>query len=157
MRIKIVPPARGLDTLRAVHRAVPLVPEEVEDCCTRLTRRTAVSARDEAREWLTFLRALGLVEEAAAGYRRLRTDHDRATLAVAFRESVYGADEILSVLEATDEPLPLDAVYKRVTLPAWERQRHPDPASVWRTRVERLLDWAVDLELAAHSPSGYQA
>lgn len=157
MRFKVVPPPRGLAVLREVHRALPVVPGRVEDCCARVTRRTDVASRDEAREWLTFCRALELAAETDRGYRRVRDEPDVATLAGRFRERVYGAEEVLSTLAAADGPLAGDALASRLEIPAWERRRHQDPASVWAERVDRLARWAVALDLAAETDAGYTA
>lgn len=148
MKFKVLPPARGLDTLRSVREALPLVPGDEESCCLRVTRQTTIVSRDEAKEWLTFCRALGLVEETEAGFRRLREDPDSDRLADRFRAGVYGADEILDTLEAADNPLSAEAVSDRFDIPAWERHRHADPEAVWQTRIARLLEWAVILNLA---------
>lgn len=157
MRFKVVPPARGLETLRAAHRAVPLVPGSVEDCCARVMARAGVPARDEAREWLTFLRALELAEETETGYRRSRAEPEPEPLAAAFRDRVYGAAEVLAVLSAAEDRVSVDQVAERVPVPDWERRRHQDPEAVWRERIERLLGWAVALDLAERSGEGYRA
>lgn len=157
MKFKVVPPARGCETLRAVRAAVPLVPDSVEDCCARVCQRTAVPGRDEAREWLTFCRALGLVDATDAGFRRVRETPDAAALATAFRETVYGADDVLAALEAADGPLSVDAVAAQIDIPAWERHHHQDPSTVWRDRVDRLLAWAVAFGLAESTADGYRA
>ncbi len=156
MRFKVVPPARSVAFLAEVRAAVPLVPGSVEDCCRRVVDRTEVAARDDAREWLTFLRALGLVAEAADGYRRTTEDVDDEALAAAFRERVFLAEEVLGALDDAG-PRDADAVYDAVRddLPAWERDRHDDPDAVWRERVGRLLDWAVAFGLAEAVDGGY--
>lgn len=155
MRFKVAPPPRSRAFLEEVRAAVPLVPGTVEDCCRRVVDRTGVTARDDAREWLTFLRALGLVEETGEGFRRTRDEPNEATLAAAFRERVFLAREVLAELD--EAPRDPDAVYAAVRgeLPRWERDRHDDPDAVWRDRVERLLGWAVVFGLAEAEPGGY--
>jgi len=133
------------DLLRAVTQAVPLVPGSVEDCCTRIRDRTALDSREEAREWLTFCRALGLVRETDRGYYRVRDPPDGEALAAAFEENVFGARELLDALDAADEPLSAEAAFAAVrdAVPRWERGRDPDWESEWRGRVRRLLEWGV--------------
>jgi len=159
MKYKIVPePPADLDFVADAQRAVPLVPGSVEDCCTRVQSRTGLPARDDARKWLTFLEALGLAEETDPGFRRLRVDPDREAMAGDFRERVFGADDLLDALAAAGEPLSTDDAFERFTeeVPRWERDRHPDWRSVWRERVERLLEWAVLLGLAERADGGYR-
>ncbi|WP_323190715.1 hypothetical protein [Halostella sp. PRR32] len=159
MRFKEIPaPPESLDFLAEAQRAVPLVPEPENDCCARLTDRTSVSDRETARTWLTFLRALELVEETDRGYARVRGDPDPDELAGAFRERVFGAREVLSLLG--DHPLTVAEVFEQFepTVPQWERHRNPQTwRSQWKTRVERLLEWAALLGLAERTGSGYEA
>jgi hypothetical protein len=160
VRFKVVPPAPdSLAALEAVHGAVPLVPDDEESCCARLVADAAVPSQDEAREWLTFLRALGLAEEGQRGFSRVRTDADRETLAAAFRENVYVAAEALEVLAAADDPVAAETVFERLRdrVPAWERQRDAEWREVWSERVERVLDWAVVFGLAERADGGYVA
>ncbi len=143
MRYKTVPEPRGLDTLHAVRRAVPLVPGTEEDCCARIAARTAAPGRDAGRGWLTFLEALELVTEAEHGYHRTRGDPDRDVLAGRFLDGVYGARE---VFEATADG-PIDtasafAVLKK-SVPRWERHRNHDWKTEWHETTERLLEWGV--------------
>lgn len=165
VRFKIVPPVPdSLDALAAVRGAVPRVPRPEEDCCARVVGAGVTGARDEASEWLTFARALGLVAESDRGYRRAAAfdpddPGDRATLRERFRERVYAAEELLSVLAAAEEPVAPDAAFDRLRdrVPAWERRHHGDAEAVWRERVERLLGWATLLGLAARVDGGYVA
>ncbi|MEF8791561.1 MAG: hypothetical protein V5A61_15655 [Haloarculaceae archaeon] len=157
MRFKVVPPAPDdLDALEAARRAVPLVPRSENDCCARVMDRAGVPARDEAKEWLTFMRALGLVTEGDRGYHRTRDPLDRDALAAAFRERVYGAADLLDALDP-EEPRSAEAAFERFAdaVPAWERRRHADWRRVWRERVGRLLDWAVLFGLATREDGGY--
>lgn len=156
MRVKVAPPPRTPGFLAAVRGAVPLVPGSVEDCCRRVVDRTDVPARDDAREWLTFLRALGLVAETGEGVRRTREDPDDAALAAGFRERVFLVEEVLGELDET-EPHDAAAVYDEVRedVPRWERDRLEDPDGVWRERVERLLGWAVVFGLVEEVDGGF--
>lgn len=156
MKFKVVPPARGLETLRAARVALPLVPDDEESCCARVMRDAQVPSQDEAKEWITFLRALGLAEETDSGYRRLRDDPGPETLADRFRERVYGAADVLAVLADADRPLTAAEAFERFAVPEWERQRHADWETVWRERVTRILDWAVAFDLAAETADGYR-
>lgn len=158
MRFKVLPPAPdALADLEAVHGAVPLVPDDEESCCARLVADAEVPSQDEAREWLTFLRALGLAEEGQRGYSRVRTEPDREALADAFRENVYAVDETLDALAGADGPLSAGAVFERLRdrVPAWERRRDAEWREVWRERVERLLEWAVLFGLVEREAGGY--
>lgn len=148
MRYKVVPDPRDIDAIERAQRAVPLVPDPVEDCCTRIRDELGLPSRDVAREWLTFLQALELVAETDRGFERRRTDPDPDALADAFRRRVFGAEELLDALEAgpiTSEEA-FDAI--RDAIPRWERDRHQDWEREWRTRVERLLAWSVRFGLA---------
>lgn len=155
MRYKVVPEPRGLETLRAVHDALPLVPDSVEDCCVRVVDRTDVPARDEAREWLTFCQALELARETPRGFERVRADPDRASLADAFRRRVFGARELLDALEAGS--LTHEAAFEALgpAVPRWERDRHADWEREWRERTRRLLEWARAFGLLARDGDAY--
>ncbi|WP_049898974.1 hypothetical protein [Halococcus agarilyticus] len=158
MKFKIVPEPRDAAFVAEAQRALPLVPGSENDCCARLVERTDLAAREVAREWITFLRALGLAEETESGYRRLRRDPASDDLAAAFREHVFGADAVLGVLDTADEPLGVEAVYERFReeVPNWERYRRADWDEEWRKRVERLLDWAVVFDLAERVDGAYR-
>ncbi len=158
MRFKVLPePADAIEDVAAMQAAVPLVPDGETSCCARLMRRTDVASQDAAKEWLTFLRALELVEESEGEYRRLPHEADPERLRASFRERVYLAEAALSVLAEADDPVGVDAVFDRLSdrVPQWERHRHEDAADVWRERVRRLLEWAVVLGLADRVEDGY--
>ena len=82
---------------------------------------------------------------------------DPERLREAFRDRVYLADDVLSVLSAADGPVGVDAVYERLDdrVPRWERLRRTDADGVWRERVRRVLEWAVLLGLAERADGGY--
>ena len=159
MRFKVVPPAPdSLDRVGTVHGAVPIVPDGEESCCRRLMRDADVPSQDEAKEWLTFCRALGLAEEGSRGYARVRdVDTDGDALAVRFRENVYAVEETLAVLADADGPLSTADVFDRLRdrVPAWERARSTDWAERWRERVDRILAWCVLFGLAEERDGGY--
>jgi len=160
MQFKPVPsPPDSLEFVEEARATVPLVPKSEHDCCGRLMERTSVDLRGDAETWLTFLRALELVDEYERGYARTRTEFDRDAIAGAFEERVFAADVVLDALRASDEPLSVDAVFDRIedVVPRWERDRHPDWRDVWRNRVVDLLEWAVLLDLAERSDGGYRA
>lgn len=178
-RFKPVPPAPDdLAAVAAAREAVPLVPGTEADCCGRIQSALGLPARDDARTWLTFLRALGLVRETDAGFVRVREGDagdgdagpasdgdvgaasDGDALAAAFRERVFGAREVLAALDDADGPLSADEAFEHVRgmVPEWERRR--DPAGWedrWRERVRRLLAWAALLGLAERADGGYRA
>ena len=155
MKFKIVPPARGLETLWTARAALPLVPDDEESCCIRVMRDADVPSQDEAKEWLTFLHALGLAESTDTGYRRTRGDLDAVTLEARFRERIYGADDVLEFVAGAEQSLAVDEAFERFTVPEWERQRQPEWETVWREHVKRILEWAVALGLAERTASGY--
>ena len=160
MKFKILPePAASVDAVAEMQAAVPLVPDDETSCCARLVRRTDLGAQDDAKEWLTFLRALELVEETEGEYRRLPHEADPERLRAAFRERVYLAEDVLATLAAADGPLGVDAVFERLEdrVPQWERLRHTDETGVWRERLRRVLEWAVVLGLAERADGGYVA
>lgn len=123
----------------------------------RVISAGVAGARDEAKEWLTFCRALGLVVESDRGYHRAGGGgFDRGTLGTRFREHVFGAEEVLTVLEergAVTVEEAFEAIRERV--PDWERQRHDDFERIWHERVERLLGWAVLFGLAEREEGTY--
>lgn len=156
MRYKVVPEPRSVDALRAAADAVPLVPGSVEDCCTRVRDGTDLDSRDEARETLTFLQALGLVEESERGFYRVREERSPADLATAFRERVFGAQEVLAAVD--DGPASVEDAFQEVrdVVPRWERDRRTDWEAIWRERTRRLLEWAVEFGLAERSDGEYR-
>ncbi|MHB9285557.1 hypothetical protein ACKVMT_00785 [Halobacteriales archaeon Cl-PHB] len=158
MRYKVVPPVRDVAFLYDASEALPIVPDSVEDCCTRIRDGTDLPSRDVAREFLTFMEALGLAREAERGYHRVRDPPAAEALPARFRERVYAVDEMLEALEAAEEPVDPHAVFDEVrdVVPRWERDRHADWAAVWTDRVERLLEWAVVFGLVERTDEGYR-
>lgn len=159
MRFKLVPePPADLDFVADAQRAVPLVPGTEDDCCARMLDRTDLTVRDEARTWLTFLRALGLAKEGKSGFTRTRTDPDREFLAEQFEARVFGAPVVLDVLNEADGPLSAEAVFEQFQeeVPTWEHYKNPNSwAEIWSERVEFILDWCVLLGLAEEVGDGY--
>lgn len=165
VRYKVVPPVRDEAFLRDAHEALPLVPGAVESCCDRLRDRTDIPARDEAREWLTFLQALGLAVETDRGFHRVRNPPTSAELATAFTRRVFGARELLDALpkqgsetdERGDPVTDIETIFGalREEIPTWERTRETDWEVVWRERTERLLGWAIVFDLAERTEGGY--
>jgi len=147
VRYKVVPPATSVDRLRGAHEALPLVPDTVEDCCTRIRDRTeGVRSRDEARELLTFLQALGLAGEVEEGFFRSRDPPADDALPAAFEEGVYGAREVLDALAEAAEPKSAKWVFETAVapiVPRWERSHEEDWRASWRERTERLLGWGA--------------
>jgi hypothetical protein len=158
VRFKLLPePPQSLDLVADAQRAVPLVPGSEDDCCARLMRRVDFPSRDVARTWLTFLWALELASETSSGFVRESTEPTPEHLRAAFRERVYGAREVLASLDS-DEPKSVDDVFAdfEERVPVWETHRAAgDWRDVWRERVERILGWAVLLDLAAERDDGY--
>ncbi|MGQ4554877.1 hypothetical protein [Halobellus sp. GM3] len=159
MRFKLLPAVPdSLDRVEAAQRAVPLVPGTEDDCCARLMRRLDFPSRDVARTWLTFLRALELAAETDSGsFVRESTEPTPEHLRSAFEARVYGAREVLAALD-DEEPQTVDEVFASFEerVPVWETHRAAgDWRDVWRERVERILEWAVLLDLAAERDGGY--
>jgi len=157
MRFKwVVEPPATLEAVVDAQRAIPLVPASEADCLRRLLDRTsAVDDREDASEWLTFLRALGLVDRTASGYRRKRVELTADGLVDRLRDGIYGAREIHDRLAAADEPLSVDELEGVVDLPTWERHHHADPERVRRQRLRRLADWFVCCSVVERSAAGY--
>lgn len=156
MRTKPVPvPPEDIEELETIREAVPLVPEPEASCCDRLGARTGIDPED-ARDWLTFLRGLGLVRESESGYHR--TTEEPADLGEALLSGVYGAREVREILCESEKSLPSEEVFERFdAVPRWERNRDPDWEAVWRERVERLLGWLVLFEVADRRNGEYVA
>lgn len=113
--------------------------------------------RRTARDWLTLLRALGLVERTAGEYRRTEGEVDDATLRERFVAEVYGAREVVAALDGpSGARRPVSAVVDTVPQPTWERHRHAEPAAAWTRHVERLLDWLAALGAVEQSEEGYR-
>jgi len=145
-RFKPVPePPESLERVEEARRAIPLVPDPQADCCARLQDRLDLATRQDAETWLTFLRALELVERKQSGYARTRHDIDRDELAAAFRERVVGSDAALNAAAGQSGDAAVEAAFEAVrdSVPEWERRRHDDWEAVWRDRTERLLAWGT--------------
>ncbi|MFT4883609.1 MAG: hypothetical protein ACI8U4_001118 [Natronomonas sp.] len=160
MKFKVLPePVASVETVAEMQAAVPLVPDEETSCCARVIQRTDVESQDRAKEWLTFLRALRLVEEDDGKYHRLQRDAVPEDLREAFLDRIYLAEDVVDLLDAADDPLDADSVFERLTdrLPQWEQLRHTDPEAVWRERIYRILEWAVVFNLVERADGGYVA
>ncbi|MGQ3411003.1 hypothetical protein ACT4ML_01905 [Natrinema sp. LN54] len=164
MRFKPVPePPADLALLATVRRTLPTDAGDIDDCCRLLIDETPLETRDEAATWLTFLRALELAAEEPAGFRHRGPASssdadspalDRDRLGRAFRDRVYGADAALAVLERADEPLTAEAVADALGDDRSNSERRSRPNSVSEERVERLLEWAVLLDVAERGENG---
>ncbi|MFW5978236.1 MAG: hypothetical protein ACOCP2_03275 [Halohasta sp.] len=156
MRFKwVVEPPAAIEAVRDIQQAIPLVPASEGDCLRRLVDRTDIDDREDASEWLTFLRALTLVDRTPSGYRRERVDLTADKLADRLCEGIYGAREIRNALAAADGPLSVEDLDGVVDLPTWERHHHADPEGVRRQRLQRLADWFVLCGVAERTAAGY--
>lgn len=159
MRAKRVPPAPASaagERLRTARAALARVPDPEADCCARVSEAIDVDRRT-ARDWLTLLRALGLVERTAGEYRRTEAEVDDAALRERFVAEVYGAREVVAALDGPGGARrPAAAVVDAVPQPTWERHRHAEPAAAWTRHVERLLDWLAALGAVERSEEGYR-
>lgn len=146
MKFKPVPGAPDdVAFVGRAQRAVPRVPDSEDDCCVRLVARLGLPGRDAASTWLTFLRALELVEETERGFRRTRVDPTPAHVREAFDRRVFAADAVRSALDGADRPLTAAEAFERVreTIPVWERNSDPQWETGWRERVGDVLSWLV--------------
>jgi hypothetical protein len=160
VKFKLVPPAPdSLDFVRQAQQAVPLVPGSEDDCCARLLRRTGLPARDDARTWLTFLRALELATETDSGFKRLSQEPTTDLLQDAFVRRVFGAEELLATLRDADRPITTEEAFARLRerVPQWEHYKNPTEwEDIWRERTGDLLDWLVLLDAAEETDEGYR-
>lgn len=153
MRVKAIPPPpTSLEIVEAARLAVPLVPGDEDDCCARIMDRIDIAGRDEARIWLTFLRGLGLVREGPRGFVRSQASVD---LPMAFREGIFGAAELLDLLDDAGEPVTVSTATDRFRIPEWERRRYQDPEGTWQERIRFILEWLVLLGEARRTDDGY--
>ncbi|SFR54226.1 hypothetical protein [Halogeometricum limi] len=160
MKFKLVPEApETLAFVADAQRAVPLVPGSEDDCCARLMRRLDFPSRDVARTWLTFLRAVELADETDDGsFVRQDTDPTPDHLRDAFVRRIYGASDVLALLDS--EPKSVSEVFEgfEERVPVWEHHRAAESwQDVWTERVERMLAWSVLLGLAERREGGYVA
>ncbi len=156
MRLKPVPEARGLEFLREAKAALPMVPVSETDAVARLVERTTVPDDGAARELLTFLRALGLVERTDGDFVRGDRQVSKEALREPFRENVFGAREALDALSEgpKTEREAFDALRERIS--TWERGRHANWEQKWGERTRNLLGWAVLLGLAERDGEVYR-
>jgi len=159
MRFKwVVEPPATLDAVADAQRAIPLVPASEADCLRRLVDRTdetVIDDREDAREWLTFLRAIGLVNRTPSGYRRERIELSAGELVDRLHDGIYGARELYDRLEAADEPLSVGDLAETVDLPTWEQHHHANPERVRRQRLRRLAEWFVLNGVTEQTADGY--
>jgi len=156
MRYKVAPDPRTVAFLRDVQSALPLVPGTVDDCCARILDRTDLRSREEAREYLTFVRALGLAAEHDRGYSQVRDGPADGELGTPFRENVFGAREVLQALDEGSHTTAACFQTVRASVPRWERERRTDWEAAWRERTAHLLAWAVEFGLVSRQDGSYQ-
>lgn len=151
------PSSRRLARLRDAWQALPIVPADEDDCCERLIRRVGFPSRDVSRTWLTFLRALGVVERTASGFTRIGTEPTAERLRDGFLDRILLARETLRVVARRDTdhetrsgPTTVETAFERLRsdVPTYERYKNPDSwESIWRERTEYVLEWLVALAL----------
>jgi len=154
MRFKPIPevPA-ALDRIGTIRRAVPQAREPAVDCCKQVVAEADwIRDRDDAADWLVFLRALGLVEEIDGAYVRTDEELERAALADRFLDRVADAEAVIGVLE--ESPRSIGWVRDAVTRSSGSRS--PSGRGITRERVRRVLGWAVVFDLAVRSDDGYR-
>lgn len=155
MKFKVVPEPRPRSFIETAKRTLPLVPSSEDDCCGLLMADTDIDSRDVAREWITFLLALGQVAETDGKYYQRRDPDD--DLAAAFRDRVYATETVIQIVKNSEEPLEATQVFERMRteIPQWERNHRQDWDDVWHERVERLLEWTVEFDLTERTADGY--
>lgn len=155
MKTKVVPRPRDVEFLRRAQLALPMVPNPVEDCCARLVMDCDVPSQDDAREHVTFLQALGLAAETDGNYHSTRAFPEDVVLRERFRERIFLADDVVSVVEESDGAVTAEAAFDAVReqVPRWERSRHTDWKAEWTERVDRILAWAAALGLIERDES----
>jgi hypothetical protein len=138
MRYKVAPPPRSLSDLQQIRRAIPLVPDDELDCCLSIQRAADIDDREQARQYLTFLRALDLVATDTRGYYRTQDEFDIKRINTAYQDNVFLVVELCTA--ATGDPNEaFEAI--RGEIPRWERERHCDWEDVWRERVWNIIKW----------------
>lgn len=150
MRYRQLPPAGDRSAIERVWQAVPADPAETTDCCARLCERTPVECREHASEWLVFLSALGCVSDDGDGYYRRVDSLDTQALGDRFEARVFGASEVLKILDAAAEPLAIPDI--RARLDDDHRRR------INRARegyLDRLLAWGVAFGRFESTATGY--
>ena len=160
-RFKPIPKPPGeRGAITEVRSAVPQVPKAEDNCCRRVLDRTSVDDHEEARRWLTFLRALGLVEETELGYVRTDRDPEPDALRTAFCERVFGVRELLKALDGVDRELTAAEAteHLRSSSTRWGRvnRRKSGDDDRFVERTERLLSWGVRLGLLERTGDGYR-
>jgi hypothetical protein len=138
MRYKVAPPPRSISDLQQIRRAIPLVPDDELDCCLSIQRTADIGDREQARQYLTFLRALALVATDTRGYYRTQDEFDIKRINTAYRNNVFLVAELCSVA-SSDPDEAFEAVRNKI--PQWERERQYDWETTWRERVQNLLKW----------------
>ncbi|ARS88492.1 hypothetical protein [Natrarchaeobaculum aegyptiacum] len=160
MKFKPVPePPDALEGLERVVHTVPARSVAVDDCCAHLVAKTDLETREEAAAWLTFLRALELVDEGREGYYRLEgasssdgvddRGTDVARCRRAFVDRVYGVEAVLAALEAVGKPLSASELADGVD------DRLVSDRSGSGERLVRLLEWAVLFDLVERDGDRY--
>lgn len=159
------PPAESdpIATIEAVRTALPPDPDPDLDCCARVMAETVLDTREEAADWLTFLRALELAVEEPDGYRREPIDGDLEPerLTTAFRQRLVGAGSALDAVETANEPVTAETIFETLeasdAIPRSARHRHDDRLeSRWTNRIERILAWAETFGLVERVDGGYR-
>jgi len=157
IRYRSVPEPRE-ELLRDVYEAVPADPAATDDCCARIREATALPDRESAREWLLFLRALGLAGRTDRGFYRLEWTEHRQALGQAFEDGVLGARELLGAIAESGPVTREQLVEDLATDDAFSPGRQgagsgPD----LETRVDRLLAWSVLFELVTETDGRYDS
>lgn len=147
MRYRLIPPATA--EIDAILEAVPQTAAAVDDCCAHLVTETSVEDRETAQSWLVFLQALGLVDENEDGYFRTSASPGTEELQAAFRERVFGVEEVLDELAEARESRAVEDVAASAT------SRFPASRD-WEVYVVRLLAWAERFDLVRESAGGYK-
>lgn len=145
MRVKPVPaPPSAVDRLLDIRDALPLVPEPEESCCERLVSRANVEDAETARDWLTFLRGLGLAAEGSSGYYRTREESDDSETPEASRAvGASGSDDVTERSPVSNRTSS-DDVTERSSNPSGDLDRALIEGIYGAREVHAILEGAED-------------
>jgi hypothetical protein len=157
IRYRSVPEPRE-ELLRDVYAAVPADPAATDDCCARIREATELPDRESAREWLVFVRALGLAGRTDQGFYRLEWTEEPQALGEAFENGVLGAQEVIEAI-AESGPVTREQLVDILTADdafSVDRQGAGSGPDL-ETRVDRLLEWSVLFERVAETDGRYDS
>ncbi|MFB6253504.1 MAG: hypothetical protein ABEI06_02725 [Halobacteriaceae archaeon] len=150
MKFKPIPqPPDQISTLKEAQQSIPMVPSTETNCCSRLVSVLNLSEKDVARTWLTFLRALKLVQKSNTGYTRTTHSPLSDSTRWAFITRVIGVQKMLAILWRVQDPVREEQLFSEWVdiVPEWERQKSAHWQQTWRQRLRRIVRWATLFDL----------